>query len=403
MVHKHQCGVCCKENVERMIAFEDQVVCHHFLKSSGEKEELYRLAFGQCQACGTLQLVERIPIEALTPRYNWLKCNEPEDHLDKTVELLSRLPGITKDSKIGGISFKDDTTLLRLNKLGFKNTWRADLFKELGATDPLAWFESVQANFNEGSAERLLKNHGKADIFIARHIIEHSYDLHGFISLCKKMVKPSGHLFFEIPDCERALANFDYTTLWEEHLTYFTGTTFRYCLEANGLSLVHFERIPYSIEDSYVGIVRIAERPVSKTLEARDLNKELLLGKNFADNFPAKKARIQDFFVKCRQQGKNVALFGGGHMSSVFLNVFDLGNKIDFVVDDNPNMRGMFMPGSRLPVMESKEIYDQNIDVCLLTLSASSEDKVVKNHQKFIEKGGKFVSIFPGSKWAMET
>jgi len=82
--------------------------------------------------------------------------------------------------------------------------------------------------------------------------------------------------------------------------------------------------------------------------------------------------------------------------------LFEIADFIEFVVDDNPCMRGLFMPGSKLPIFESKMVYEKDIKLCILTLSAPSEEKVVKNNQKFLEQGGEFISIFSGSPRAKE-
>lgn len=396
------CCVCNKDEIGELIDFGGQSVSHNFLKDSGEKEHIYNLALGQCGACGTLQLTDRAPIKELKPRYDWLTCTEPEDHLDRLVTTISQLPGITKDSRVGGISFKDDSTLDRLKRLGFNNTWRADIHSELGITDPIVGFQSVQESFNSKSVERMIKNHGKADVFIARHIIEHAYDFREIIESSKKMINPGGYLIFEIPDCQQALEKYDYMTIWEEHTIYFTGETFRNFFNFNGLSLVHFERIPYSIEDSYVGIAKIDETLNSSVLGENVLKEEILLGERFAAEYQNKKNKLKEFFTDYQQNQGKVALFGAGHMSCAFLNLLGLKDLFEFVVDDNPNMRGLFMPGSRLPIFESKIIYDENIKLCILTLSETSEGKVIRNNKRFLEKGGTFLSVFPGSKLVME-
>lgn len=402
MARIQNCGVCNSEDLAELIDFGTQSICHHFLKSSKEEDLRHDLAMGQCKACGTVQLTDRIPVNELRPRYDWLTCTEPEDHLDRLVTTMSRLPGITPDSRIHGLSFKDDSTLDRFNKLGFKNTWRADPRTELGITDPNANIESIQDSFNSRSADRLIKNHGKADIFIARHIMEHSYDVRQFIELSKRLVAPQGYIVLEIPDCQRAFEEYDYTTIWEQHTTYFTGETFRNCFDWNGLSLVYFERMPYSIEDSYVGIAKVAETRKTPVLKEDALRLEISRAEKFAGEYPTTKNKIKRFFADYRQNQGKVALFGGGHMSCTFVNLFELKDLIEFVVDDNPNMRGLFMPGSRLPIFESGRMYDQAIKLCILTLSATSEEKVVKKNQRFLESGGRFLSVFPGSKWAIK-
>lgn len=401
MAKIQNCSVCGQAKINELIDFGDQVVCHHFLKSPEDKYYSHNLSLGQCTACGTVQLTDRMPAEGLRPRYDWLTCTEPEAHLDRLVETISRLPGITKDSKIGGISFKDDSTLDRFKKLGFKNTWRADQLHDLGITDPKGRIESVQEHFTPEAAARLVKTYGKADVFIARHIIEHAYNFRQFIELSKQLVTPQGYVVFEIPDCQRAFEKCDYTTIWEEHIVYFTEETFRNCFAFNGLSLIHFENIPYSIEDSYVGVAKIDASVQPPVLKQDVLRQDIHRAEKFAREYPNKRNRLKGFLTGYGQKQGKVALFGGGHMSCIFLNLFRLEDCVEFVVDDNPHMRDLFMPGSRLPIFGSKAIYEHDVKLCLLTLSTSSEEKVIKNNQRFLEQGGAFASVFPGSKWAM--
>jgi hypothetical protein len=396
------CNSCGQKTLLDLIDLGKQPVCHHFLRNSREEESAHRMVLGQCTTCATVQLTERIPVEELTPRYDWLTCTEPEAHLDDLVKTVSRLPGITKNSRIGGLSFKDDTTLKRFSNLGFVNTWRVDPGAELGIDDPNCGIETIQVQWNEKNVGDLIERHGLSDIFIARHILEHAYDMRSFAELCKKLTKPGGYVIFEIPDCQRAFEKFDYTTIWDQHTVYFTEKTFQNFFNHNGLSLVYFKKMSYSIEDSYVGIARSDETCRNIQLPDDVLEQELARAKRFADEYPATKSKFKKFLAGCQEKGEKAALFGGGHMSCTFLNIFDLKNDFEFVVDDNPNMRGLFMPGSRLPVFESKAMYEQDIKVCLLTLSASSEEKVVGNNQRFLDNGGTFFSIFPGSQWAME-
>ncbi len=401
MARVQNCNSCGKEALNELINLGPQVVCHHFLKNSTEQEYSHDLALGQCKVCGTVQLTDRIAVNEMMPRYGWLTCTEPEAHLDRLVKTISQLPGVTKDSRICGISFKDDSTLTRFKDLEFKNTWRVDPVNELGIANPNAGIESIQECFTFESVDRLIKNHGKADIFIARHILEHAYDLRQFIELSKRLVTSKGYIIFEIPDCQRAFEKYDYTTIWEQHMVYFTGQTFRDCFNLNGLSLVHFERIPYPIEDSYIGIAQIDKAHDTSLLTEDILREEVLRARRFADEYPKTKNKFRKFFADYQSAQEKVALFGGGHMGCTFINLFELKDFFEFVVDDNPHMQGLFMPGSRLPIFGSKMVYEQNIKLCVLTLSATTEEKVIRNNQKFLEKGGRFLSVFSGSKWAM--
>ena len=402
MTKIRNCSICGQEKVDEWIDLGEQVVCHHYLKS--RREEVYRhnLGLGQCRACATVQLTDRIPIQELKPRYDWIRCNEPEDHLDRLVQRISQLPGITKDSKVYGISFKEDSTLERLNKLGFQNTWRPDPGRDLGVTDAIVGFQAVGEHFNPESARRLVKTHGKADVLIARQIMEHAYDLRGFIEASKQLISPDGYLVFEVPDCGQALDTCDYVTVWEEHTIYFTEKTFRDCFGFLGLSVVHFEKFPYLIENCFVAITKPDPSVHVPAPREDDLSGEFSRFKKYADGYGHQKNRIKKFLAGHKQRNEKVIIFGAGHVGCAVLNFFELKDQIEFVVDDDPHMRGLFMPGSGLPILGSKAIYEKDVKLCILTMKTPSDEKVVKNNQRFFEKGGAFVSIFPESRWAIK-
>ena len=45
--------------------------------------------------------------------------------------------------------------------------------------------------------------------------------------MIKKLVNDNGYLIFEVPDCSDGLKNRDYTTIWEEHVLYFTKNSLK--------------------------------------------------------------------------------------------------------------------------------------------------------------------------------
>ena len=83
------------------------------------------------------------------------------------------------------------------------------------------------------------------------------------------------------------------------------------------------------------------------------------------------------------------------------LNIFKIADLISFVVDDDPNKRGLFVPGCRLPIYGSMALLERNIKYCLASLSPESEKKVIAANNKFLSVGGTFASIFPTSPNAL--
>jgi SAM-dependent methyltransferase len=395
-----RCLVCGRATCDDLIDFGRQPVCHHFVDTRHE-ESFYPMALGQCSHCATVQSVQPIPPEALVPHFDWISYNEPEAHLDLLVETLCSLPGITNDSTVGGLSYKEDSTLRRFRDRGTQKTWRLDPAADLAIKNPRAGIELIQNRIDNLFAERMRQKYGPADILIARHILEHTHDTPEFLRGVSRMVRPGGYLVFEVPDCARAFDLLDYTTLWEDHTLYFVEATFRDALQRNGLRIVRFECYRAAYENCLVAIATPDGAASAAPMQPGTMARETERARSFANGLPQRRRELRARLSERRSRGK-VALLGAGHLAVVYINVFGLADLIDFVIDDNPHKRGRRMPGSRLPIVGSDVLQTEDVTLCLTSVSAETEKKVVQRHQAFLDGGGVFASIFPierGAVW----
>ena len=174
----NDCRVCGRTTASEWLDFGLQPISNRFLRSAEEVEYTHSLAIGYCQACGTVQLDQPMPAAEVTPRFDWITYNEPESHLDQLADELRQLPGLSPLSSVGGISYKDESTLRRLRERGLLRTWVADLREDLGITNPGAGIESIQQHLTPQTADTLVSRHGRPDVVVLRHVLEHSHDLH---------------------------------------------------------------------------------------------------------------------------------------------------------------------------------------------------------------------------------
>lgn len=386
------CAICRKFPCQELIGFGEQPICHHFL-ASGEAEATHPLALGLCPACGLVQLTDPVPPEKLVPRFDWIRYNEPEAHLDSLVERLAALPGISKTSSIGAASFNDDSLLRRFRERGFAHTWRLDQTKDLGIKVPNAGIEFVQSRLRPSIVQSVRDQYGPPDLFIARMILEHTSDPAEFLAAARTLAGSSGRVVFDVPDCSRAFDLCDYTTLWEDHTLYFTQNTFHRALTQSGFEVEWLQCFEGPYENCLVAVARPALE-VPPTVTTEQPTAELAQATRFANSFAERRTAIRSELVRWRKHGR-IALFGAGHQSVMFLNLMDIKDIVDFVVDDHPQKCGRQMPGSRLPIVSSTALYSEGIKLCLSSLGAASEPKVIAKHQQFIQQGGVFASIFP--------
>ena len=397
------CRLCRRDGIREWLDFGPQALTNRFLQSRDEAEYLHPCKLGVCRSCGTLQLESPVPVAEMRPRFDWISYNEPESHLDEVANVIAKLPGISADSTIGGITYKDESTLKRLNALGLPKTWLAHIRDDLGVDSPLGGIESVQDKLTVGTADRLAEKFGRPDVLLVRHVLEHSYDIHEVLAATRHLAKPDGYVLFEMPDARKALERHDYTTVWEEHLFYFTPATLRQCFEQAGFEVAYLNRFYYSQEDVLVAIVKpgvaaLRSEDSGARLNCEQLAFEVDRGDRFIKAFPRYRDRIREAVAGFTK----VALLGAGHLSGAFINLYGLEGAIDFVADDNLKKHGLFMPGSKAPILPSSELVKRNIGLCLMTVRAEIEDVVAAKNAMFTARGGILASIFPESKYSFE-
>jgi hypothetical protein len=385
------CRICERPAIPRWLDFGPKAIRNRFLRAPQEETYAHPLAVGACRLCGMVQLADPPPVEELLPRVDWIRYNEPEQHLDELAARLTQLPGVSPHCVFAGLSYKDDSTLERLNRLGYAATWRPDCRDDLGIRSVHAGIESIQEKLRPRLAAALARKFARPDVLVVRHVLEHTHQTRAALDWARTLVKPNGYVVFEVPDVTRALEQLDHTTIWEEHVLYFTPATLRGCLERFGFEVVSLKSHPYTLENSLVVIARpTGEIRVGPPV--RDPAAE-----RFIREFPRCRTRIHD-----RLGGHaRIAMLGAGHMTSAFVDLYELADRIECVVDDNPLKQGHFMPGSRLPIVPSSDLVDRRIDLCLMTVRPEIEAAVAGRNSAFVERGGVLASVFPGSPYSL--
>lgn len=392
----------CDGPTEVLLDSGSQPLCNRYPNASDEREETYPLVLGTCQRCGLVQLLRHPPADALIPRVDWITYREPGDHIDDLARHIMARLGKGGNGLILGVSFKDDTLLGRLAAQGHHKARRIDPQADLGSDTPGVGVETVQDRLTAERARALSEAYGQADVVVARHILEHAFDPVRFGQALQELCSPGGLLVIEVPDCAQALATLDYSTIWEEHILYFTEETFRSLLSYAGLDVVSFLRVPYTLEDSLIAVARrgpkaSAQPPASPVLE-EELNRARRFGRELAN----RRRALQEQLDSDRQKRGRVALLGAGHLATAFVNLLELGPHLDFVADDDANKQGRFLPGSRLPILPSEALLKEGISLCLTTINPGVEEQVLAKHRAFLARGGKIASIFPRSPRAYQ-
>jgi hypothetical protein len=392
------CSYCGSSDFEVLLDLGSQPVANRFIKNLSEPELRHQLKIVLCGKCGTTQIESPIPSKQLVPLFDWITYREPEEHLGTLVQQLIGLPDVTQRSSITGITFKDQSTVDRFGRLGFENAHVIEPLTDLDISDANAGIETIESNLNPATASKIVDRHGRSDVVLARHILEHAHSPASFLAGLRALVSPEGYIVIEVPDASRMFDLLDYSAIWEEHLTYFTERSLRSALGENGLDVVDIAIHEGGGENLMVAIAR----PGQASISTEQMGVEgIESARRFGLAMPEQSARIRSVLTDHKEKTEKIAVLGAGHLSASYINFHGLTELIELVVDDDPNKQGMLMPGSRLPIVESVALVDAGITLCLLGINPASEPAVIKRNPEFLDKGGRFASILPASSLAL--
>jgi len=387
------CTVCDSKELIKKLDLGEQPPANRFVVSSFDKEsETYNLSLGVCKICGTIQLTDRMPLDAVRPIYDWLLYNEPEGHLDSVASTIKNLPGISENSRFLGTTYKDESTLSRLNKLGLTNT---NCIKEtdlLNTSKPFG-LETIQDVLQSDQIQKQLKRkYGEIDVLIVRHILEHSTSSKNLLINMSKLLKSGGYMILEIPDSEHIFKAENYAFIWEEHISYFSEDSIANIAHFAEAELVKIDRYSYPFEDSLIVVLKFDKNITRNHQNPVYFNSDIRIIDNFSKNLEKKRLYWRETLSNYKKQGSPVAIFGAGHLAVKFINFLRIADLIDCVIDDHPSKVGLKMPGSNIQILPSKQLHPRGIKVCISTLSPESEEKVRTKLPNYFTSGGVFLS-----------
>lgn len=370
--------------------------CNRFERQIPTDSDKYPLSISACPVCGLIQLSEHPPVDFVCPRVAWIKYNEPSAHLSQVSKQLLRLLPQDRAHVVGIGPF--DAPLLDKLAPNIRSKVTLDVAAVLrNQENHFPYLESIQELLRSEPLSRFAMRTAQADLVSCRYLLEHSHAPIESLMALRQLLKPSGYLLIEVPDSKKFLAASDYSFIWEEHICYFTETTFHACARRAGYSVVTCYRYEGALEDALVFVLR-DEGSVDFEKTGSMNSSEIILFERYINNFGSVRARYQEVFKEIRDRAGKVALFGAGHQSIMFINILGLQDKIAFVIDDAPEKQAYLIPGTSIPIVPSSRLMeDPSIEICLLGVNPTMEEKIRAQCTAFLGRGGKMYPIFPGA------
>src|SRR5262245_19721421 len=236
-----RCRVCDRSDLELILDLGRTALANRFLtpEMAAEHEPIYPLRLVRCDGCGLVQIDETVPPEELFGHYLYLSQTSDlvKQHAERLAQHISERYGLVKSDLILEVASNDGTVLQPFRRRGHR-VLGVEPAANIAEMARDAGIETECAFFSLASAQRLRKAHGPARLVLARHVLAHVADLHGFVQGLEHILAPNGLVAVEVPHLLPFHKNLEYDTVYHEHLCYFSVGVIETMFAQHGLELI---------------------------------------------------------------------------------------------------------------------------------------------------------------------
>lgn len=263
--------------------------------------------------------------------------------------------------------------------------------------------EVIERFFGVALAEALVAEGRRADLVVANNVLAHVPDINDFVAGFARLLKDDGVATFEFPHLLNLVQFNQFDTIYHEHFSYLSLVAVKCIFEANGLNVFDVEELP-----THGGSLRVfaqrmqtGQRPASPEV-ARLLAVEHAAGMaqpGFYSGFQAKAEKVKNdlvaFLIDARRNHSRIAAYGAAAKGNTLLNFAGIrSDLISYVVDRNPAKQGLFMPGSRIPIVDESRLQTERPDY-LVILPWNLRQEVFSQLRSLHVGGTRFVTAVP--------
>jgi len=401
-----KCRFCKNELSNVFIDLGNSPPSNSFLSLSqlNEPESYYPLKIFVCDKCFLVQIDEyKKATEIFDKNYAYFSSYSTSwlNHAKKYTELMISRFGLNNKSLVVEIASNDGYLLQYFKErnipiLGVEPTANtAKIAIDKGINTIIDFFGSRFAEEN-------LKN--KADLILGNNVLAHVPDINDFVKGIKIALKSTGVNTFEFPHLCKLIEKNQFDTIYHEHFSYLSLTSVKSIFEKQGLTIFDIEELP-----THGGSLRIYTKHTEDYSKSISINvaklldyeekigvKKLIYYNNFQIKVDKIKMDFLQFLYTAKKENKKVIGYGAAAKGNTLLNYCGIKGTdlIEFVVDASPFKQGLFLPGSKIPIVDESQIFAYKPDFIVI-LPWNIKEEITKQLSYIREWGGKFVITIP--------
>ncbi len=389
------CRVCDSTNLEPVLDLGNQPWCNHFLKLDEiGQEPVYPLRLVYCHGCTTTQLDYTVKKEVMFGDHTYLSgvTKSLSTHFRAVAEEVDAIISTRGRKKtVLDIGSNDGTQLKHFQALGFDvlGVESSKTTAEIAVKDGVP---TVNKFFNLETVREVGR---KFDVINAAGVFFHLEELHSVTEGIREALEPDGVFCVQFLYMKKIVENLAFDQIYHEHLLYYNLKNIETLLNRHGLAMYDCRLAPIH-GGSIIGFVghqgaKVSTERLNAFRKAEDEahSNEIKTYREFARRVEEMKARDLAYLAAKKQAGKRVYGMGAPVKGNTLLNYFGVGkNYLSCLVEKNKLRKGLYAPGTHLPVLMEDEL-ESPPDVYYV-LAWNFRKEILANNKPLLERGVEF-------------
>ncbi len=399
------CLVCSGPDVETFLDLGSTALANRFPSAEdlSRPEPRFPLRVGFCHGCGHVQLVERVPPEAMFTDYLYVSSASDtlRAHFDDLAATLTARHGLADGGLVIDIGCNDASLLCCFRDRGAR-TLGVDPAENLAEYSRDTGIERYRGFFGADTAGEIAERRGRAALVTATNTFPHIPDLSGFVSGLDAVLAPGGAFVLEVHYLVDLLDQLAFDTVYHEHVSYWALGPMMRLFADHGMEVVRAERLPIHHGQLRATVMRRGEGQVDRSVD-EVLAAERKLGidrvdtwRAFAGRVDRLKAEVMACLNGLKADGSRLAGYGAPAKGSTLLEFFGVGpDLLDFIADRSPLKQGRYTPGSHVLIVAPERLLEDPSPDHVLLLAWNFEEEILGQQAEFRRRGGRFILPVP--------
>jgi len=374
--HIDACQICGHKKLKTVLAFGHQAIVQRYLtaKQLHQPETVYPLNFCFCPKCGLSQLDYVVDPKIVFPAnypYRTHLTNMLVRNFRELADSLGKRYRLKKSDLVIDIGSNDGTLLEGFKAKGMRvlGIEPTDVAKEAKRNG----IPTIQAYFNEQTAQAAAKKYGRAKIVTMTNSFAHIPDPLGIVRGIGTLLADDGIFVSESQYLMSMMQTLELDTIYHEHLRFYALKPLQELFRRAGFSLVDAKRI-----SAAGGSIRVFAMKGKKPASSR--TKKLLAEEEAAGLYDVKKMRryaqkmidaknaLLVLLIKCKQSGARIAGVSSAGRSNTLLNFAKIDSTLlDYTGEKSGSPKiGLFTPGAHILVVDEKQLLKDQPEYALM-------------------------------------